>query len=118
MFRGADGGSAGWLPPSGWEREGAQSRHGAAELVFPRPALGKMQGEAAGRAGEPSGQGEETPPQGLGGDQLLTETDAGGPAGQAVGDDPVSSTGQALDGQPGPLRHAQDWRENGPMAGG
>ena len=69
-----------------------------------------MQGEAAGRAGELSGQGEETPPQGLGGDQLLTETDAGGPAGQVVGDD--------LDGQPGPLRQAQDWRENGLMAGG
>ena len=92
------------------EWQGAQSGQGAAELVFPRPALGKMQGEAARRAGEPSGQGEETPPEGLGGDQLLTETDAGGPAGQVVGDD--------LDRQPGPLRHAQDWRENGPRAGG
>ena len=96
---------------SGRKWQGAQSRHGAAELVFPRPALGKMQGE-------PSGQGEETPPQGLGGDKLLTETDAGGPAGQAVGDDPVSSTGQALDGQPGPLRHAQDWRGSGPRGDG
>ena len=79
--------------PSGREWQGAQSRHGADELVFPRLALGKMQGEAAGLAGEPSGQGEEPPPQGLGGDQLLTETDAGGSAGQVVGDD--------LDGQPG-----------------
>ena len=69
---------------SGRERQGAQSSQGATELVSPGPALGKMQGEAAGRAGEPSGEGEETPPQGLGGDQLLTETDAGGPAGQQL----------------------------------
>ena len=60
-----------------------------------------MQGEAADRVGEPSGQGEETPLQGLGGDQLLAEIDAGGPAGQVVGEDTVSSTGLALDGQPG-----------------
>ena len=52
-----------------------------------------MQGEAARRAGEPSGQGEEASPKGLGGYQLLTQTDARGPAGQVVGDD--------LDGQPG-----------------
>ena len=44
-----------------------------------------MQGEAARRAGEPSGQGEEPPPQGLGGYYLLTETDARRPAGQVVG---------------------------------
>ena len=60
-----------------------------------------MQSEAARRAGEPSGQGEEASPRGLGGYQLLAQTDARGPAGQVVGDDPVSSTGQALDGQPG-----------------
>ena len=52
-----------------------------------------MQSEAARRAGEPSGQGEEASPKGLGGYQLLTQTDARGPAGQVVGDD--------LDGQPG-----------------
>ena len=52
-----------------------------------------MQGEAARRAGEPSDQGEEASPKGLGGYQLLTQTDARGPAGQVVGDD--------LDGQPG-----------------
>ena len=92
------------------EWQGAQSRQGAAELVFPRPALGKMQGEAAGRAGEPSGQGEETPPEGLGGGHRLTETNASCPAGQVVGHD--------LDGQTGPLRHAQDWRENGPREDG
>ena len=53
----AGGGSAGWLPPSGRERQGSQSGQGAIELVFPRPALGKMQGEVARRTGEPSGQG-------------------------------------------------------------
>ena len=49
------------------------------------PALGKMQGDPACRAGEPSGQGEEPPPEGLGGHDPLTEADAGGPAGQVVG---------------------------------
>ena len=38
---GADG------APSGWQGNGAQSGQGATELVFPGPALGKMQGEAA-----------------------------------------------------------------------
>ena len=33
-----------------------------------------MQGEAAGRAGEPSGDREEPPPQGLGGYHLLAQT--------------------------------------------
>ena len=51
-----------------------------------------MQGEAAGRAGEPSGEGEEPPPEGLGGHHLLTQTDAGRPASEVVG--------QHLDGQP------------------
>ena len=40
--------------PSGWEWNGSQPGQGAAELGFPRPMLGKMQGEAARRAGEPS----------------------------------------------------------------
>ena len=43
---------------------GSQSSQGASELGFPRPALWQMQSEAAGRAGEPSGQGEEAPPEG------------------------------------------------------
>ena len=47
-------------------------------------ALGQMQGEAARRAGEPSGQGEEASSEGLGGYQLLTQTDARGPAGQQL----------------------------------
>ena len=41
--------------------------------------------EAARRAGEPSGQGEEPPPEGLGGHQLLAQADAGCPLGQVVG---------------------------------
>ena len=52
-----------------------------------------MQSEAARRAGEPSGQGEEAPPEGPGGYHLLAQTDAHGPAGQVMG--------HHLDGQPG-----------------
>ena len=52
-----------------------------------------MQGEAAGRAGEPSGEREEASPQGLGGYHLLTQTDARRPASQVVG--------HHLYGQPG-----------------
>ena len=70
---------------SGWEWNGSEPGQGAAELLLPRPALGKMQGEAAGRAGEPSGQGEEPPPKGLGGRDLLAQTDPRRPAGQVVG---------------------------------
>ena len=55
------------------------------ELGFPRPPLWQMQGEAAGRAGEPSGQGEEASPEGLGGHDLLAQADAGCPTGQVVG---------------------------------
>ena len=110
------------VPWAGWRvgglvaavRKGAQSGQGAIELILPGPALGQVKIQAAGRAGEPSGQGEETPPQGLGGHYRLAQTDASCPAGQVVRHDPVSSTGQALDGQPGPLRQAQDWRGNGP----
>ena len=80
---------AGWRvsgrrPPSGWEWKGSQSCQGATALGFPGPALGKMQGEAARRAGEPSGEGEEASSEGLGGYQLLTQTDARGPAGQQL----------------------------------
>ena len=70
---------------SGWEWNGSQPCQGAAELDFPRPMLGKMQGEAARRAGEPSRQGEEPPPEGLGGHDLLTQTDSRRPAGHVVG---------------------------------
>ena len=77
------GSVAGW--PSGREWNGAQPGQGATELGFPRPALGQMQGEAACRAGDPSDQGEDPSSEGLGGHDLLTQADAGGPAGQVVG---------------------------------
>ena len=62
--------------PSGGEWQGAQSGKGSAELVLPGPALGQMQGEAAGLAGEPSGQGEEASSEGLGGQHRLAQADA------------------------------------------
>ena len=61
--------------PSGWEWKGSQSCQGATELVFPGPALWKMQGEAARRAGEPSGHRKEAASEGLGGHQLLVQTE-------------------------------------------
>ena len=79
--------------PSGREWNGSQPGQGAAELFSPRPAIRKMQGQPACRAGEPSGQGEEPPPEGLGGGYPLSQTDPRRPAGQVVG--------HRLDGQPG-----------------
>ena len=72
--RRSDGGSAGWLPPSGRKWQGAQSCQGATELVLRGPALGQMQSELARRAGEPSGDREEPLPQGLGGDHVFAQT--------------------------------------------
>ena len=43
--------------PSGRERNGSQPDEGARDLAL--PTLGKMQGEAAGLAGDASGEGEE-----------------------------------------------------------
>ena len=63
---------SGGQAPSGWEWNGSQSCQGATELLLPRPALGKMQGDLACRAGDPSGQGEDPPPEGPGGHDLLT----------------------------------------------
>ena len=68
--------------------------------------MGQVQGEAPGLAGEPSGQIEEAPPEGLGGHDLLTQADASSPASQIVG--------HHLDGQPSPLGQAQDWRGKRP----
>ena len=58
----AGGAVSGRQAPSGREWDGSQSSEAATELGFPGPALGQMQGEAAGRAGEPSGDREEPPP--------------------------------------------------------
>ena len=65
---------AGW--PSGRERNGLQPGQGATELGFPRPAPGEMQSEAARRAGDPSHQSEDPPPEGLGDHGPLAQTDA------------------------------------------
>ena len=46
---------------------------------------GKMQGDPACRAGEPSGEGEDPSSEGLGGHDPFTQADAGCPAGQVVG---------------------------------
>ena len=76
------GSVAGWQ--SGGEWNGSESGHGASELGFPRPMLGNMQGKAARRAGDPSHQSEEPPPEGFGGRDPFTQADAGCPAGQVV----------------------------------
>ena len=75
---------SGGRAPSGWEWNGSQSGQGAAELLLPGPAPGKMQGQSACRAGDPSGQGKDPSSEGLGGHDLLTQADAGCPAGQVV----------------------------------
>ena len=95
---------SGGRAPSGWEWNGSQSGQGAAELLLPGPALGKMQGDPACRAGEPSGQGEDPPPEGLGGHDLLTQADAGCPASQG-GPSPVPPAGRR-------------WRRSGPRGDG
>ena len=75
---------SGGRAPSGWEWNGSQSGQGAAELLLPGPAPGKMQGQSACRAGDPSGQGKDPSSEGLGGHDLLTQADAGCAAGQVV----------------------------------
>ena len=75
---------------SGMARSRARAR---LNLLLPRPVLWKMQGQAACRAGDPPGQGEDPSSEGLGGHDPFTQADAGCPAGQVVG--------HRLDGQPG-----------------
>ena len=76
------GSVAGW--PSGRERNGLQPGQGATELGFPRPAPGEMQSEAARRAGDPSHQSEDPPPEGLGDHGPLAQTNPRRPAGQVM----------------------------------
>ena len=71
---GASWGDVGSVADRQWQ--GSQPCQGTTELGFPGPALGQMQSEAAGRAGDPSGEGEEPPPEGLGGHDLRTQPDA------------------------------------------
>ena len=56
--------------------QGAQFRQRVAELVLPGRAPWQVQSEEACLSGEPAGQGEETPPDGLGGQHRLSQTDA------------------------------------------
>ena len=65
------------------EWNGLQPGQGATELGFPRPAAGEMQSEAARRAGDPSHQSEDPPPEGLG-DPPLAQTNPRRPAGQVM----------------------------------
>ena len=80
----AGGRVSGRRAPSGRKWQGTQSGQGATELGFPGPTLGQMQGEAARRAGEPSGEGEEASPEGLGGYDLLAQPEPRGPASQVM----------------------------------
>ena len=90
---------------SGWEWNRSQPCQGAAELGFPGPAPWKMQGQSACRAGEPSGQGEEPPPEGLGGHDLLDPGRCGLSSGPGCAPSPVP-----------PAR--QRWRRSGPRGDG
>ena len=72
------GSVAGW--PSGREWNGLQPGQGAPELGFPRPAPGEMQSEAARRAGDPSHQSEDPPPEGLGDHGPLAQSNPRRPA--------------------------------------
>ena len=61
-----------------------QPGQGSTELGFPRPAPGEMQSEAARRAGDPSHQSEDPPPEGLGDHGPLAQTNPRRPAGQVM----------------------------------
>ena len=96
---------SGGRAPSGWEWNGSQSGQGAAELVLPGPAPGKMQGQSACRAGDPSHQSEDPPPEGLGDHGPLAQTNPRRPAGQVCAPSP---------GRPARRR----WRRSGPRGDG
>ena len=68
----------------GREWNGLQPGQGATELGFPRPAPGKMQSEAARRAGDPPHQSEDPSPEGLGDQGPLAQTNPRRPAGQVM----------------------------------
>ena len=83
-FSWPDGGSVADGLPSGRKWQGAQSCQGVTELGFPGPTLWQMQSEAARRAGEPSSNAEEAPPEGLGGHYLLAQTEPRRPASEVM----------------------------------
>ena len=76
---------------------------------------GRCRVRQRGRAGEPSRQSEEPPPEGLGGHDLLAQTDSRRPAGQVVGHhlyrQPSAVGGEAARGemvQPGAVLQVSD----------
>ena len=81
--------SVGWLRHrrcrqggSGIARSRARAR---LNWVSQGQCLGRCKVRRLARAGEPSRQGEEPPPEGLGGHDLLAQSDSRRPAGQVVG---------------------------------
>ena len=84
---GGRGGFLGW----GWRQAGsgmARSRTRAeTNWLSQGQRRGQVQGELAGLAGDPSSEGKEASPKGLGGCHRLSQGDALGPAGQIVGHD-------------------------------
>ena len=116
---------AGWRvsggrAPSGGERQRSESSEGATELGFPWPTLGQMQSEAARRAGEPSGHGKEAASQGLGGHDLLAQTDARRPAKPGCGRSPAPPARRRWRGsvrrgemvQPHAVLEVSEWRSS------
>ena len=79
-------GTLGQLQPGRQAGSGMARRpgQGASELGFPRPAPGEMQSEAARRAGDPSHQSEDPPPEGLGGYGPFAQTNPRRPAGEVM----------------------------------
>src|SRR3990167_676642 len=71
-------GGCGW--PSGEQRDRPEPREGGGELGLPGPARREVEGGASRAPGEPPDDGEQPPPQGLGGDDPGPETEAGRPA--------------------------------------
>ena len=84
----------GWVG-SGGTRDRPERVQGGSEVDGPGPVGGQVEGDAAGRAGEPPGKAEEPPAEGFGRHDPLPEAEAGRPAGEVVGDH--------LDGKPGPV---------------
>ena len=96
---------SGGRAPSGWEWNGSQSGQGAAELLLPGPAPGKMQGQSACRAGDPSGQGKDPSSEGLGGPRSADPGRCGLSSGPGCAPSPVP-----------PARRR--WRRSGPRGDG
>ena len=78
----------------GDQLDGSQVGQRVIEGGGPRPAFREVQGEPAGRAGQPAGHGQKAAAQGVGGDDGIALADAGGPAGHVVGQDVEAEPGR------------------------